>query len=98
MFGLGAPELLLIFLAVLILFGAPKLPEFARSVGKAMRIFRDEANSMKREIEAATEPIKEATQLDTAPETTAKPSTDASSASSVSTAIDVEGNLEPKKG
>ena len=56
MFGLGAPELLLIFLVVLLLFGGAKLPELARGLGKAIRNFREEAEGVKREIEKAVEP------------------------------------------
>ena len=37
---LGAPELLLIFLIVLLLFGGKKLPELARSAGSSVRELR----------------------------------------------------------
>lgn len=40
MAGLGAPELLLVLGAVMLLFGAKKLPEFARSLGKAKNEFK----------------------------------------------------------
>ena len=56
MFGLGAPELLIIFLVVLLLFGGAKLPELARGLGKAIRNFREEAEGIKQEIEKAAEP------------------------------------------
>ncbi|WP_084126546.1 Sec-independent protein translocase subunit TatA [Demequina sp. NBRC 110054] len=42
----GAREWIIIGLIVLILFGAPKLPEFARSLGKSMRILKDETRSL----------------------------------------------------
>jgi TatA/E family protein of Tat protein translocase len=48
MFNLGAPELLLIFLVVLLLFGGSKLPELARGLGKAIRSFKEEAEGIKR--------------------------------------------------
>ena len=38
--NLGPPELLLILAIVLLLFGAKKLPDFARSLGKAKTEFR----------------------------------------------------------
>lgn len=56
MFNLGATELLLIFLVVLLLFGGAKLPELARGLGKAIRNFKEEAEGVKREIEKAVEP------------------------------------------
>ncbi len=40
MFGIGMGELLLILLAVLIIFGAGKLPEVMDSLGKAIRRFK----------------------------------------------------------
>lgn len=40
MFSIGVPELLLILVLVLILFGPGKLPEIGRSLGKAMSEFK----------------------------------------------------------
>jgi sec-independent protein translocase protein TatA len=40
MFGLGYQELLIILLIVLILFGASRLPELARSLGTSVREFK----------------------------------------------------------
>jgi sec-independent protein translocase protein TatA len=39
--NLGAPELLIIFVIVLVLFGSSRLPKFARSFGEARREIRD---------------------------------------------------------
>src|SRR3954452_230962 len=47
MLGLGAPELVLIILAVLLLFGYKKLPDAARSFGRSLRIFKGEMKGMK---------------------------------------------------
>lgn len=40
MFGMGPWELLLIFLAVLLLFGAKRLPEIAQGLGKGIKEFK----------------------------------------------------------
>ncbi|WP_314139396.1 Sec-independent protein translocase subunit TatA [uncultured Plantibacter sp.] len=40
-------HLVIILLIVLLLFGAPKLPGLARSVGQSMRIFKSEVKSMR---------------------------------------------------
>ncbi|MEO0232252.1 MAG: twin-arginine translocase TatA/TatE family subunit [candidate division WOR-3 bacterium] len=41
--NLGFQEILLIFLIILLLFGAKKLPELARSMGQALREFKKAA-------------------------------------------------------
>jgi sec-independent protein translocase protein TatA len=41
MAGLGAPELLIILLIVMVVFGGSKLPSLARSIGEAQREFRN---------------------------------------------------------
>ena len=41
MLGIGVQELLLILFIVLILFGAKRVPELARGLGKALREFRN---------------------------------------------------------
>ena len=51
MFGLGPTEIFLILLAVLILFGANKIPEFARGLGRGIREFKDAANNVQKDIE-----------------------------------------------
>ena len=43
MFGIGAGELLVILLIVLVLFGAKRLPELAKGLGSALREFRKAA-------------------------------------------------------
>lgn len=46
-------HLVIILLIVLLLFGAPKLPGLARSVGQSMRIFKSEVKSMRDDDPAA---------------------------------------------
>ena len=40
MFNIGMPELIVIFLVVLLLFGAKRLPEIGNSLGKAIKEFK----------------------------------------------------------
>ncbi len=48
----GGSEWIIIVLAVLVLFGGRKIPEFMRGLGKGMREFNDAKSSIKSEIEA----------------------------------------------
>jgi len=42
MFGIGMPELILILIICLLVFGAAKLPEVARNLGKGIKAFKKE--------------------------------------------------------
>ncbi|WP_440989285.1 Sec-independent protein translocase subunit TatA/TatB [Haloarchaeobius baliensis] len=53
--GIGGPEILLIFLLVILLFGADKLPKLARSSGEAMGEFQKGRDEVERELKAAKE-------------------------------------------
>ena len=54
MFGIGMPELLLILAVALIVLGPKKLPEIAKSLGKAMGEFKRATNDLKQTIEQET--------------------------------------------
>lgn len=54
--NMGVPEIVLILLVILIFFGAKKIPELARGLGKGIREFKDASKEIKSEIE---EGIKE---------------------------------------
>jgi len=59
MFGLGYQELLIILVIVLILFGANRLPELARSLGSSVKEFKkgvNEANKAEDTTAAAKKP------------------------------------------
>ena len=44
--GLGWPEILLILVVLMLLFGGRKLPEMARGTGRALRIFKSETKGL----------------------------------------------------
>ncbi len=49
-------HIVVLLVVVLLLFGAPKLPELAKSVGKSLRILKDETKSLKSDgTEAASD-------------------------------------------
>ncbi|HEX9125586.1 MAG TPA: twin-arginine translocase TatA/TatE family subunit [Methylomirabilota bacterium] len=53
MFGLGYQELLLILVIVLILFGAQRLPDLARSLGSSVKEFKKGVNELKDDTSSA---------------------------------------------
>lgn len=53
MFNLGVPELLLILVLALIIFGPGKLPEVGRALGKGIREFKKATSSLSNELEEA---------------------------------------------
>ena len=58
--NLGAPEIILIVLAILLLFGYKKLPDASRSLGRSLRIFKGEMKGMKDDDAAAGVRAKDA--------------------------------------
>jgi Tat protein translocase TatB subunit len=54
MFGLGMPEILLILAIALIVIGPTKLPELAKTLGRAMGEFKRAAQDFKRSIDMET--------------------------------------------
>lgn len=63
MFGIGAQELLLILVVVLLIFGANKLPEIGGGLGRAIRNFR-RASSEPDEIDVTPQKDKKPTDED----------------------------------
>jgi sec-independent protein translocase protein TatA len=55
MFGIGGGELIFILFVVLMLFGADKVPEMARTMGKAMAQLKNATNDIKNEIQKGAE-------------------------------------------
>ena len=58
-FNLGTGEILLILLVVLLLFGAKRLPELARGLGKGINEFRDAVDDSKKQIMDEIEPASD---------------------------------------
>jgi sec-independent protein translocase protein TatA len=54
----GGQELFLIFLIVLLLFGAKRIPEVAQNLGKGIREFKKSMHEVQSEIETAVDPSK----------------------------------------
>jgi TatA/E family protein of Tat protein translocase len=53
--GIGGPELMMIMFIVLLLFGANRLPELARGMGKSIREFKKAASGVENEVRRAME-------------------------------------------
>jgi sec-independent protein translocase protein TatA len=61
MFGnLGFPELMIIMVVILLLFGAKRIPEIAGSMGKGIREFKKNINDATREVTSETNASVEA--------------------------------------
>ena len=56
--GLGGWEILLIVMVLLIFFGAKKIPELARGLGKGIREFKEATSEIKEEIEEGVKDIE----------------------------------------
>ena len=57
--NLGGPEIFLIVLFILIFFGAKKIPELARGLGRGIREFKDATRDIKDEIESSTNGVND---------------------------------------
>jgi sec-independent protein translocase protein TatA len=55
MFGLGTGEILIILFIILLLFGAKKLPELAKGLGKGVNEFKKASSEIKEEVNKAIE-------------------------------------------
>lgn len=51
--GLGTSEIMVIMLVILLLFGAKRIPELAKGLGKGIREFKDATKEIKNEVENA---------------------------------------------
>ncbi|KGN38676.1 Sec-independent protein translocase subunit TatA [Knoellia subterranea] len=85
MFGgrLGAPEIIIIAVLLIVIFGWKRLPDAARSLGRSARVFKSEVDEMKAEGKKASE---------TVPGETVRRDADGTSASSTTSTSPIEEN------
>ncbi|AFY39655.1 Sec-independent protein translocase TatA [[Leptolyngbya] sp. PCC 7376] len=57
-FGIGLPEMALIFVIALLVFGPKKLPEIGRTLGKTLKSFQAASNEFQEEIKKETDKIE----------------------------------------
>ena len=69
----GISEWVLIILAVLILFGGRKIPEFMRGLGKGIREFNDAKNNVRKELEDGINEAPPRTSVNSKPQSTTTP-------------------------
>ncbi|CAO5186027.1 Sec-independent protein translocase protein TatA [Frankia sp. AiPs1] len=70
---IGAPELLIILVVIMVLFGAKRLPDAARSFGRSLRIFKSEVKGLHEDDKPAAEPVSPAQTPAPAPAAVAAP-------------------------
>lgn len=59
-FGIGLPEMVLILVVALLVFGPKKLPEIGRSMGKAIRSFQDASKEFEAEFKREADQLEKA--------------------------------------
>jgi sec-independent protein translocase protein TatA len=74
---LGGPEVLLILLVALLLFGSQRLPDLARSLGKSIREFKKATSGLEEELKRAMEAPPPSPRQPAAPPAPAGPPSDA---------------------
>lgn len=62
-FGIGLPEMALILVIALLVFGPKKLPEIGRSMGKALRGFQDASKEFESEFKREAQNIEESVKM-----------------------------------
>lgn len=58
-FGIGLPEMVLIMVVALLIFGPKKLPEIGRSLGKAIRSFQDASKEFENEFKREADRLEQ---------------------------------------
>ena len=63
MFGLGMGELIVIFFVIFLLFGPKALPDIARGLGQAIKLFKQEMSKINEEIQKDNASSKSTTDI-----------------------------------
>ena len=56
---LGTPEIILIALVILLLFGGKKIPEMMKGIGKGVKSFKDGVNGIEKDLDPDQQPTKD---------------------------------------
>jgi len=64
MFGLGLPELIVIFVIALVVFGPKKLPDLGKSVGRAMAEFKKAQQEFQDSVQAEMKEVEKSAKVD----------------------------------
>lgn len=64
MFGLGLPELIVIFVIALVVFGPKKLPDLGKSIGRAMAEFKKAQQEFQESVQAEMKEVEKTADLD----------------------------------
>ncbi len=59
MFGMGPGEIIAVILLIIVFFGAKKIPELARGMGRGIREFKEASREVKKEIESSVQDAPE---------------------------------------
>lgn len=93
-FGLGLPEMIVILVIAVLIFGPKKLPEIGRSMGKAIRSFQEASREFESEFRKEAEQLEAAAKQDTVVKSAAQedpPSTKGAIASGQETTTGTSG-------
>lgn len=98
-FGIGLPEMALIFILALLVFGPKKLPEIGRSLGKALKGFQEASNEFQNEFKREAEQIEKVVKqpMQAKLEEPAQPALAASNETSTDNAV-IEAETVPAGG
>jgi sec-independent protein translocase protein TatA len=91
-FGIGLPEMILIMLVALLIFGPKKLPEIGRSMGKAIKGFQDASREFESEFKRESDRLEQTATVVDKP--TAQPNPDVATPVAAAVATSSE---EPKE-